>query len=44
MENISVLHLAARIDRDENGNPKRNAETKKIMRKDMHPNLKPFIL
>ena len=34
----------ARIDRDENGKPKRNAETKKIMRKDMHPDLKPFIL
>lgn len=34
----------ARIDKDENGKPKRNLETKKIMRKDMHPDLKLFIL
>jgi hypothetical protein len=34
----------ARIIYDENGKPKRNKETKKIMRKDMHPDLKPFIL
>lgn len=33
-----------RIIYDENGKPKRNPETKKIMRKDMHPDLKPFIL
>jgi hypothetical protein len=33
-----------RIDRDENGNPKRNSQTKKIMRKNMHPDLTPFIL
>jgi NTP pyrophosphatase (non-canonical NTP hydrolase) len=34
----------SRIIYDENGKPKRNEETKKIMRKDMHPDLKPFIL
>jgi len=34
----------ARIVYDENGKPKRNEETKKIMRKDMHPDLKSFIL
>ncbi len=33
-----------RIMYDENGKPKRNQETKKIMRKDMHPDLKSFIL
>lgn len=33
----------ARIDRDENGIPKTDANGK-IMRKDMHPNLTPFIL
>lgn len=32
-----------RIDRDENGIPKTDANGK-IMRKDMHPDLKPFIL
>jgi|688.fasta_scaffold41490_15 hypothetical protein len=34
----------ARIIYDENGKPKRNSETNKIMRKDMHPDLTPFIL
>ena len=34
----------ARIIYDENGKPKRNKETKKIMRKDMHPDLKPFVV
>jgi len=34
----------ARIDKDENGKPKRNKETKKIMRKNIHPDLTPFIL
>lgn len=34
----------ARIDKDENGKPKRNSKTQKIMRKDMHPDLKLFIL